>query len=202
MMAVLMGVRSEEALARACDLGVAMQLTNIARDVGQDARAGRLYLPLEWLQEAGLAPEAFLSEPRFSPALAGVTRRLLRTADAMYVRGWDGIAALPLTCRPGIRAAATIYAEIGRVLARSGCDSVTTRAHVPTPRKMALLGRALLPPLSARGPLGTQALPACQYLVDAAVSDSRATMPARLQARVDWVFDLFERLQEQQLGMP
>ena len=45
MMSVLMGVRSQDALARACDLGVAMQLTNIARDVGEDARNGRLYLP-------------------------------------------------------------------------------------------------------------------------------------------------------------
>ena len=48
-MCVLMGVRSGDALARACDLGVAMQLTNIARDVGEDARAGRVYLPLDWL---------------------------------------------------------------------------------------------------------------------------------------------------------
>ncbi len=54
MMTLLMGVRDPHALARACDLGVAMQLTNIARDVGEDARAGRLYLPLEWLEEAGL----------------------------------------------------------------------------------------------------------------------------------------------------
>ena len=53
MMAVVMRTRSEQALARACDLGVAMQLTNIARDVGEDARSGRLYLPLQWLREAG-----------------------------------------------------------------------------------------------------------------------------------------------------
>ena len=201
MMAVLMGVRSAEALARACDLGVAMQLTNIARDVGEDAHAGRLYLPLDWLKEAGLAPDTFLSERRFSPALAGVVGRLLHTADGMYARGRDGIKALPLACRPGIRAAATIYADIGRVLAQSGCDSISTRVHVPTPRKMALLGRALLPAPYVRRPVGQQALPACQYLVDAVVSDSRAATPPKLQARVDWVFDLFERLQEQQLGM-
>ncbi len=200
MMAVLMGVRSAAALARACDLGVAMQLTNIARDVGEDARAGRLYLPLDWLQEAGLTPEAFLADPCFSPALAGVTRRLLHTADSIYARGQDGIAALPLTCRPGIRAAASIYADIGRVLAGGGCDSVSIRAHVPAARKLALLGRALLPALPVARPAEAQALPACQYLVDAAVSDGRATAPARLQPRVDWVLDLFARLQEQQLG--
>jgi 15-cis-phytoene synthase len=54
MMCVLMRVRDADALARACDLGLAMQLTNIARDVGEDARAGRLYLPLDWLDEAGM----------------------------------------------------------------------------------------------------------------------------------------------------
>ncbi len=60
MMCVLMGVRDADALARACDLGVAMQLTNIARDVGEDARERRLYLPLDWLAEAGIDPDAFL----------------------------------------------------------------------------------------------------------------------------------------------
>ena len=201
MMAVLMGVRHADALARACDLGVAMQLTNIARDVGEDARAGRLYLPLDWLAEAGLRPEAFLAEPSITPALAGVVARLLDTAAQMYARGAHGIAALPPACRPGIRAAAMIYAEIGRVLACGGCDSVTTRAHVPASRKLALLGRALLPPRDATRLAGTPALPACQYLVDAAACEARAAMPARLQARVTWVFDLFERLQEQQMGV-
>ncbi len=56
MMTLMMGVRSPDALARACDLGVAMQLTNNARDVGEDARAGRIYLPLRWLREAGHEP--------------------------------------------------------------------------------------------------------------------------------------------------
>ena len=200
MMAVLMGVRSAEALARACDLGVAMQLTNIARDVGEDARAGRLYLPLDWLHAAGVNPENFLTQPSFSPALAGVIARLLDAAGHLYARGRDGIEALPPACRPGIRAAAMIYAEIGSVLVRRGCDSVTSRAYVPKPRKMALLGRALLPPLSAGRQAGTQALPACQFLVDAAIAENRAPMPPK-QARVDWVFDLFERLQEQQLGL-
>jgi phytoene/squalene synthetase len=68
MMALVMNVRDPAALARACDLGVAMQLTNIARDVGEDARAGRLYLPLDWLHAAGIDPDAFLAAPSFSPS--------------------------------------------------------------------------------------------------------------------------------------
>ena len=77
MMTVLMGVRDRDALARACDLGVAMQLTNIARDVGEDAAAGRLYLPRDWLREEGIDPEAFLAAPRPTPNLVGLVRRLL-----------------------------------------------------------------------------------------------------------------------------
>ena len=51
---LIMGIRTSETLARAADLGVAMQLTNIARDVGEDARAGRLYLPTSRMHYAGL----------------------------------------------------------------------------------------------------------------------------------------------------
>ena len=76
MMAVLMGVRDPARLAAAIDLGVAMQLSNIARDVGEDARAGRLYLPLRWLAEAGIDPELFLAAPhtRSGPGPRGATR--------------------------------------------------------------------------------------------------------------------------------
>ena len=64
MMAMLMGERSAEGVARACDLGIAMQLSNIARDVGEDARAGRLYLPLDWMRAAGIDADAWLAPPR------------------------------------------------------------------------------------------------------------------------------------------
>ena len=57
MMTLVMGRRDPAILARACDLGVAMQLTNICRDVGEDARAGRLYLPLAWLRDNGIDPD-------------------------------------------------------------------------------------------------------------------------------------------------
>ncbi|MFN5828372.1 MAG: phytoene/squalene synthase family protein, partial [Rhodobacterales bacterium] len=77
MMCVLMRVRDADALARACDLGLAMQLTNIARDVGEDARAGRLYLPRDWLRDQGLDPERFLANPEPDPRIARLTRRLL-----------------------------------------------------------------------------------------------------------------------------
>jgi phytoene synthase len=117
MMALIMGAREPDALARACDLGAAMQLTNIARDVGEDARMGRLYLPLDWMRAAGLDPDAFLADPQPGPALSEVVARLLFEAEGLYARAEAGIAVLPAQCRPAIRAAGLIYAEIGRQIA-------------------------------------------------------------------------------------
>ncbi len=90
MMALVMGARDPAALARACELGVAMQLTNIARDVGEDARNGRLYLPRRWLREAGIDPQAWLAAPHFDVAAEIVRHdRLLEPAD---VEVGDGVA--------------------------------------------------------------------------------------------------------------
>jgi phytoene synthase len=203
MMAVLMGVRDPAALARACDLGVAMQLTNIARDVGEDARAGRLYLPLRWLREAGVDPDAWLARPVPTPAIAEVVRRLLAAADDLYRRAGAGIAALPLGCRPGIRAAGLLYAAIGREVEERGFDSVTARARVPAPRKAALLLRAALPAVGTGRVAGTgrgaPPLAATRFLVEAV--PPRAAPPVAgaagrgLEARVVWVIDLFARLE-------
>ncbi len=152
MMTTVMERRSTAVLARAADLGVAMQLTNIARDVGEDARKGRLYLPLAWLREAGIDPEAFLANPVFTPALGGLVARLLAEAERLYARADSGIGQLPAGCRAGIRAARLIYAGIGHEVVRAGCDSVSRRAVVSKGRKFVLLARALLasPPDATR----------------------------------------------------
>lgn len=144
MMTLLMGPRAPHVLARACDLGAAMQLTNIARDVGEDAQRGRIYLPLSWMREEGLDPERWLAAPAHDPRLAAVVARLLRAASTLYRRADDGIGALPADCRFAIRAARLIYAEIGTVIARRDHDSVNRRAVVPTWRKIWLLARAYL----------------------------------------------------------
>ena len=144
MMCVLMRVRDPNALARACDLGVAMQLTNIARDVGEDARAGRLYLPTDWLEEAGIDLDAFFANPRPSPALRRMVKRLLAEANRLYYRSEAGIKGLPLAARPGIFAARHCYDAIGRQLARNGHDSITTRAFTTRRQKLGLLGWSIL----------------------------------------------------------
>ncbi len=142
MMCVLMRVRDADALARACDLGVAMQLTNIARDVGEDARAGRLYLPTDWFEEVHLDPEAFLAEPLPTDEIRRMVSRLLSEARRLYCRAEAGISALPWDARAGIWAARLIYAAIGTQVRRNGCDSVTLRATTSALQKAGLLTHA------------------------------------------------------------
>jgi 15-cis-phytoene synthase len=201
MMSLLMGVRAPTQLARACDLGVAMQLTNIARDVGEDARAGRLYLPLAWLDDAGIDAETWLARPQFTDALGAVIGRVLDAASDLYHRADAGIAALPRSCRPGIRAARLLYAEIGNELARTGFDSVSRRTVVPLARKLDLLARAVATrPASQRGE--APALAQTEFLLAAIVAApprARAVSAAvrwwNFHAQALWVIDLFERLE-------
>ena len=142
MMSLVMGRGDPWTLARAADLGLAMQLTNIARDVGEDARNGRLYLPQDWLDEAGIDADAFRRTPRFSPALGLVVKRLLDEADHHYHLGHAGIEHLPADCQHAIRTAALTYQEIGRRIADNGYDSVSRRASTTLARKLALVLRA------------------------------------------------------------
>lgn len=201
MMALVMETRSRTALARAAELGVAMQLTNIARDVGEDARLGRVYLPEAWLREVGIEPRAWLAAPTFGPALASVVARLLAEADRLYARAECGVAALPRDCRPGIQAARLVYAEIGHALAASGLDSVNRRTVVRRSRQLGLvlqaLGASLVPPghpLTAGG--AVEPLAAVRFLVDAG---AREELPQRtFYQRTVRMLDLFERVGERQ----
>ncbi|MEM6307163.1 MAG: phytoene/squalene synthase family protein, partial [Pseudomonadota bacterium] len=144
MMTVLMGVRCPNTLARACDLGVAMQLTNIARDVGEDARARRIYLPTDWMAEAGLEIDAFFHDPLPTPAIRRMTKALLAEADRLYARSEAGITRLPCAVRPGIYAARHIYRGIGTQIRRNGHDSISRRAHTRKMQKMGWLGLSVI----------------------------------------------------------
>lgn len=200
MMAVVMGAREPRLIARATDLGIAMQLTNIARDVGEDARAGRLYLPSKWMREAGLDPDAWLSQPVFNSALASVVSRLLDVADALYRRSESGTAGLPRGCRPGIRAARLLYAEIGNELRRRGLDSVSQRTVVPTSRKLTRLINAARALSEETVDENSPCLAEARFLADA-IGASHCPSPASqlrwwdLYGQAIWVIALFERLQ-------
>lgn len=204
MMSLVMNEGDVWTLARAADLGLAMQLTNIARDVGEDARNGRLYLPLDWLREAGIDADAFLAAPRFTPALGQVVRRLLMVADHHYQLGHTGIVRLPADCRHAIRTAALTYQDIGRSIARNGFDSVSFRARTTLARKLVLVLQAMKPtPLSA-GIAQTAEVapadPAVRQMVTAAAETFQqaravATPRHRTAASLDSVASIMLRLQ-------
>jgi 15-cis-phytoene synthase len=200
MMACLMQARAPHLVARACDLGVAMQLTNIARDVGEDARAGRLYLPRSWMHEEHIDPDSWLRRPVFSPNLAKVVARLLLTADELYERASLGITSLPRDCRRGIYAARFLYAEIGHELRRHELDSVSRRTVVPLTRKATLLARALRATEAASPEAAPAVLEEARFLIDAVVAEPPGAAnlvgaPANLEDRVEWLVNLFERLE-------
>lgn len=177
MMCVLMRVRDADALARACDLGVAMQLTNIARDVGEDARAGRIYLPLDWMQEAGIEIDPFLASPAATPEVCRIVKRLLAEARRLYLRSEAGIASLPLKARTGIYSARYIYAAIGAGVCRNGFNSVDHRARTNVAQKLSLMGmaatRAAGSVVLPQSPvLYAQPLPEVRFLVDAVATNA------------------------------
>jgi phytoene synthase len=200
MMTLIMGVRDRAVLARAADLGVAMQLTNIARDVGEDARRGRLYLPDMWMREAGLDPNAWLANPVHDARIATVVARLLAVAEQFYARALTGVSGLPLDCRPAIRSAAYIYREIGREIAKAGHDSVTRRAHTSKNKKIELILYAAAQPFSLMPVLTTPTHPAVQFLVDASAARG-ARDPRGIDEKAGRLLELLALAETRKRGM-
>jgi 15-cis-phytoene synthase len=135
MMSHVMGLRDEQALKHAADLGMAMQLTNIARDITEDAEMGRIYLPLQWIEEAGIAPEE-IAAPKNSQKLALVTRRLLREAERYYLSGDAGLWHLSFRSACAVAAARHVYAAIGSLLLLKGSSAWDQRTYVTGRQKI------------------------------------------------------------------
>ena len=199
MMAVLMGVKDHATLARAADLGVAMQLTNICRDVGEDARAGRLYLPRDLMQEAGMDPEAFLCNPVPSPQLIQVLQKLLAEAERRYQLADEGIRQLPRSCRPGILAARRLYAEIGLTVVKNNYDSIGQRAVVSRARKLQILIGLIRGPAAAPEYMHEPCAAENQFLIDAIPHTEdwqRPNQPRQFSAKAEWMLELFMVMKE------
>ncbi len=158
MMAHVMGVRDPAVLDRACDLGLAFQLTNIARDVIEDAEHGRVYLPAAWLREEGLplGPDGDAARALLDPAhrgrIAAVATRLVAVAEAYYASADVGIRALPPRAAWAVATARGLYRAIGLEVVRRGDRAwerrvSTSRAaklrHVATGAASSLFARAL-----------------------------------------------------------
>jgi phytoene synthase len=143
MMSHVMGLRDESALRNAADLGIAMQLTNIARDIVEDAAVGRIYLPLTWLDQAKIAPDR-IGEPANREKLAMLTLRLLREADRYYRSGDAGLWHLSFRAACAVSAARQVYAEIGSLLVQRGARAWDQRTYVTGPRKIWVVVRGIL----------------------------------------------------------
>lgn len=142
MMARIMGVRDESVLDRASDLGLAFQLTNIARDVIDDARIGRTYLPRDLLRAEGVA-QIDPDDPTQRPALHRVALRLLDEAETYYRSADVGIVALPRRPALAITAARNIYRQIGVKLRATGPDAWNGRLSTTRGEKLRLSARAV-----------------------------------------------------------
>lgn len=138
MMAMVMGVRNDATLDRANDLGLAFQLTNIARDVVDDARLGRVYLPAQWLQEIGapLDPGELLG-PEHRPQIAAVVRRLLVEANKYYASSLAGLPDLDMRSAWAIATARSVYRQIGSGVLRRGAGAWDQRVSTSKLRKVA-----------------------------------------------------------------
>ena len=141
MMCGVLGVRDTSAWANAIDLGVAMQITNICRDVHEDAERGRVYLPTQRLAAAfGESMDdwpAALTSPNAEQqrAVSVVVRDLLEVADQYYVSADQGMAAIPWAGRAAIVVASRVYRAIGLVLRARDHNPFRGRAVVPNLRK-------------------------------------------------------------------
>ena len=142
MMALVMGVRDTGVLQRAADLGIAFQLTNISRDVLDDARLGRCYLPADWLAQARI-PAGGVASLEHRPAVAAVVGRLLTEADRYYESSIAGLQSLTFRSGWAVATALGVYRDIGRIVRARGSQAWDTRAVVGKSRKFVYVSRGI-----------------------------------------------------------
>ena len=131
------------AVPYAVKLGVALQLTNILRDVGEDAGRGRVYLPNEDLQRFGLTADDILAQT-YDQRFRALMRFQVERAHRLYREAWPGIALLPAESRIAVAAAARVYEGILDKLAENRYDAYSRRAYLSTRDKLWRLPRLLL----------------------------------------------------------
>jgi 15-cis-phytoene synthase len=143
MMAVVMGVRpdDEDVLDRACDLGLAFQLANIARDIADDASVGRCYLPQNWLRDAGISNDEIMASKNRA-ALTQLTRRLCDASELYEKSAQVGAAYLPFRARWAVLSAAGIYGDIARKVRAKGPLAFEQRVYSSKIEKLKWVAKA------------------------------------------------------------
>ena len=150
IMTHIFGATSSEALRRAAQLGTAMQLTNILRDIGEDHHMGRIYLPQDELLAFGVTEE-MIGTGTVTPAFEALLRFQIDRARRLYAGAEEGIPLIPDDgSRFSTRLMSTLYARILEAIERNAYDVFTSRAHVPIATKLRLTGRILWQTLTGR----------------------------------------------------
>lgn len=119
MMSYIMGVSEQGALKNASDMGTAMQMTNIARDIMEDYEMGRVYLPNQWLKEMSITPKE-VGEIKHRQAVAYLVRRLINQAQTYYESGNQGLKYLSFRAALAVAVASCVYSAIGHKVVKRG----------------------------------------------------------------------------------
>lgn len=138
LMAPILGIEDATAASSAVDLGIAMQLTNILRDIGEDARNGRIYLPREDMARFSVT-EADVQRGAVTPAFRALMRFEIARTQEYFARGLRGVALLSPDARLAIQLSGELYHAILERIIRNDFDVFTRRAHVSMPAKLAAL---------------------------------------------------------------
>lgn len=150
MMARVMGTQDEATLDRACDLGLAFQLTNIARDIVDDAAVGRCYLPEQWLAELGI-PRDQVGASQYRPAVAVLGQRLVALAEPYYASAQAGLTALPWRSAWAVATAGAVYRQIGVKVSAAGEQAWDARISTSKAEKIGAVLTGLQRALTSRG---------------------------------------------------
>lgn len=140
VMAHILGATSDGALSAARDLGVAMQLTNVLRDVDEDFQRGRVYLPCAELERAGYSMKD-LEARVVTDAFRQVMHTVIDDARVYYARGTAGIRFLHPSVQFSIYLAADLYERILDKVERTGCNVFSGRAHLGRREKWLVAAR-------------------------------------------------------------
>ena len=152
MMGRVMGVRDDSwMLDRACDLGIAFQLANIARDLAEDADAGRCYIPMEWLAEEDIEPGQEM-KPHHRQEMADIAKRLIALMEQHEAAARLGAAKLSFRSRWAVLSAANIYGAIGREVVERGAHAWDHRVVIGRVEKLRHIARAFWEALLNREP--------------------------------------------------
>ncbi len=135
MMCDMVDVKAPQARPFAIDLGIAMQLTNIARDIDEDARRGQRYVPATWIDDLE-AQTIVMAAPQTRQTVSLASERLLRTAEAYYRSAESGLGYLPVRARFAVLVAGRVYRQIGVSIARQSHEPWKGRARVPGMEKI------------------------------------------------------------------